>query len=90
MEIIEIQFKGQRKEFFENTKALNLRTGNYCVVQADRGEDMGLIISITRTDPAEAEADLKEIIRHATDQDVERLNEIRGKETEAPHEARRR
>ena len=51
MEIIEIQFKAQRKEFFKNSKSLYLRTGNYCVVQADRGEDMGLIISITRAEP---------------------------------------
>ena len=83
MEIIEIEFKAQRKEFFKNTKSLYLRTGNYCVVQADRGEDMGLIISITRAEPDDVESDMKEILRHATDQDVEHLNEIRGKEAEA-------
>ena len=83
MEIIEIQFKAQRKEFFKNSKSLYLRTGNYCVVQADRGEDMGLIISITRAEPDDVESDMKEIVRHATDQDVARLNEIREKETEA-------
>ena len=83
MEIIEVQFKAQRKEFFRNTKALYLRTGNYCVVQADRGEDMGQIISLTRTEAGEVEADLKEVLRHATDQDIEHLNEIRTKESEA-------
>ena len=83
MEIIEIQFKAQRKEFFKNSKSLYLRTGNHCVVQADRGEDMGLIISITRAEPDDVESDMKEILRHATDQDVEHLNEIRGKEAEA-------
>jgi len=83
MEIIEIEFKAQRKEFFKNSKSLYLRTGNYCVVQADRGEDMGLIISITRAEPDDVESDMKEILRHATDQDVEHLNEIRGKEAEA-------
>ena len=83
MEIIEIEFKAQRKEFFKNSKSLYLRTGNYCVVQADRGEDMGLIISITRAEPDDVESDMKEILRHATDQDVEHLNEIRRKEAEA-------
>ena len=83
MEIIEIEFKAQRKEFFKNSKSLYLRTGNHCVVQADRGEDMGLIISITRAEPDDVESDMKEILRHATDQDVEHLNEIRRKEAEA-------
>jgi cell fate regulator YaaT (PSP1 superfamily) len=83
MEIIEVQFKAQRKEFYKNTKALYLRTGNYCVIQADRGEDMGQIISITRAEPGEVETDMKEVLRHATEKDVERLNEMRDKESEA-------
>ena len=83
MEIVEVQFKAQRKEFFRNVKALYLRTSNHCIVQADRGEDMGLIISITRAEPSEIEADIKEVLRHATEQDVARLAEIRAKETEA-------
>jgi len=83
MEVIEVQFKAQRKEFYRNVKALYLRTGNYCVVQADRGEDMGQIISITRAEPSEVEADMKEVLRHATDKDIEHLNEMRSKESEA-------
>ena len=83
MEIIEVQFKAQRKEFYRNAKALYLRTGNYCVVQADRGEDMGQIISLTRAEPGEIEADMKEVLRHATDKDIEHLNEMRAKESEA-------
>jgi len=63
MEVIEVQFKAQRKEFYKNTRALYLRTGNYCVVQADRGEDIGQIISITRAEPNEVEGDMKEILR---------------------------
>jgi len=83
MEVIEVQFKAQRKEFYKNTKALYLRTGNYCVVQADRGEDMGMIISITRAEPADIDAEMKEVLRHATEKDVAHLNETRGKESEA-------
>ncbi|UCF04234.1 MAG: stage 0 sporulation family protein [bacterium] len=83
MEIVEVQFKAQRKEFFVNARALYLRTGNYCVVQADRGEDMGLIISIAQANPDDIEADMKEVLRHATDKDVEGLEETRTKEQEA-------
>jgi cell fate regulator YaaT (PSP1 superfamily) len=83
MEIVEVQFKAQRKEFFKNARALYLRTGNHCVVQADRGEDMGLIVSLAQASPGDIEADMKEILRHATDKDIELLGEIRGKEQEA-------
>src|SRR5512137_1918357 len=83
MEVIEVQFKAQRKEFYKNTRALYLRTGNHCVVQADRGEDIGQIISITRAEQNEVEGDMKEVLRHATEKDVEHLAEMRAKESEA-------
>ncbi len=83
MEVIEVQFKAQRKEFYKNSRALYLRTGSHCVVQADRGEDMGMIISITRAELEEIDAEMKEVLRHATDKDIEHLNEMRAKESEA-------
>jgi cell fate regulator YaaT (PSP1 superfamily) len=83
MEIVEVQFKAQRKEFYKNARELYLKTGNYCVVQADRGEDMGLIISIARANPNDVDSDIKEVLRHATDKDLEVLDETREKEKEA-------
>ncbi|MBN1885463.1 MAG: stage 0 sporulation family protein [Candidatus Krumholzibacteriota bacterium] len=83
MELVEVQFKAQRKEFFRNERALYLRVGNHCVVQADRGEDMGLIISITSAGSTDVEVVSKEVLRHATDRDVEKLEEIRETEKDA-------
>ncbi|HER43525.1 MAG TPA: hypothetical protein ENO08_03605 [Candidatus Eisenbacteria bacterium] len=83
MELVEVQFKGQRKELYLNSRALYLHTGNYCVVQADRGEDMGLIVSIVKVGPKDAESDMKEILRHATDNDIMMMEEKREKEAEA-------
>jgi cell fate regulator YaaT (PSP1 superfamily) len=83
VEIVEVQFKAQRKEFFKNPRDLYLKTGNYCIVQADRGEDMGVIISIAQADQAELDADMKEVLRHATEKDSEHLDEIRELEKEA-------
>ncbi len=83
MEIVEVQFKAQRKEFFKNARDLYLKTGNYCIVQADRGEDMGVIISIAQVSKGEVEADMKEVLRHATDKDAEHLDEMRELEEEA-------
>ncbi|MBN2184467.1 MAG: stage 0 sporulation family protein [Candidatus Krumholzibacteriota bacterium] len=83
MEIVEVQFKGQRKEYFKNSRALYLRKGNYCIVQADRGEDMGLIISLSQVHAKDTKASTKEVIRHATDKDIETMEEVRDKEKEA-------
>jgi cell fate regulator YaaT (PSP1 superfamily) len=83
MEIVEVQFKAQRKEFFKNSRELYLRTGNYCVVQADRGEDMGMIVSLAQANAGDLDADIKEVLRHATDKDVGLLEEIRMREKEA-------
>jgi cell fate regulator YaaT (PSP1 superfamily) len=83
VELVEVQFKGQRKELYINSRELYLHSGNYCVVQADRGEDMGLVVSIVKVGPKETETDIKEVLRHATDHDVEMMEENRAKETEA-------
>jgi cell fate regulator YaaT (PSP1 superfamily) len=83
MEIVEVQFKGQRKELYVNSRSLYLHTGNYCVVQADRGEDMGLIVSIAKAGAKDVETEMKEILRHANDHDVEIMEEKREQEQEA-------
>ncbi len=83
MEIVEVLFKAQRKEFYRNARSLYLRTGNHCIIQADRGEDMGLIVFLAQVGQDDVESDLKEVLRHATDKDVEHLGEIRKKEAEA-------
>jgi cell fate regulator YaaT (PSP1 superfamily) len=44
---------------------------------------MGLIISLTRADHDIIDADIKEVLRHATEKDIEQLKEIRKKEKEA-------
>ncbi len=83
MELVEVQFKGQRKELYANSRSLYLHTGNYCVVQADRGEDMGMIVSISRVSPKDVDSNAKEILRHATEHDIETMEERREKELEA-------
>jgi cell fate regulator YaaT (PSP1 superfamily) len=83
VELVEVQFKGQRKELYVNSRELFLHTGNHCVVQADRGEDMGQIVSIAKMAPKDADPEMKEILRHATEHDVEVLEETREKELEA-------
>ncbi len=83
MEIVEIKFKSLRKELFLNTRGLYLKAGNYCIVDADRGEDIGVIMDIYTGDGEELEDIEKEVLRHATDADQEKIEEARQREEEA-------
>ncbi len=42
--LFEVQFKGDRKEFYHNTKELEIKTGDWVAVQADQsGHDIGRV-----------------------------------------------
>ena len=43
-EIVEVQFKGERKEFFLNKNNLVFKIGDYVIVEVERGEDMGKVV----------------------------------------------
>jgi cell fate regulator YaaT (PSP1 superfamily) len=46
-----VEFKGSRKEYYRNPYALNLSPGNWVIVQVERGEDLGQIV--TQVDPTQ-------------------------------------
>jgi cell fate regulator YaaT (PSP1 superfamily) len=39
-----VRFKGNRKGYYHNRKGVDLRLGQYCLVEADRGRDLGQVI----------------------------------------------
>src|SRR5215207_7527821 len=41
--IVEVRFKGSRKEFFKNSEYLELKTGDVVAVEGNPGHDIGLI-----------------------------------------------
>ena len=80
-ELYLVEFKGSRKGFFYNAYYHNLNAGNHVIVQAERGEDVGLIVK-----RVEVEVDFSQrerprtILRPASADDQARLSEIRRKE----------
>ena len=42
-DLVEVVFKGERKGIYRNTRELDLRTGDYVIVQADRGVEFGTV-----------------------------------------------
>lgn len=76
-----VEFKGHRKEFFYNTYYHKLVVKDHVVIQAERGEDVGIIKQQVNKDAGyDPGAKPKSILRRASTEDVTRLNEIRQQE----------
>ena len=81
-EIVEIEFKKFRREFFSNPEEYPFKKGDYAVVQADKGEDIGMVNHFKQDPTGEKTDELKEIIRKAIREDINKLYENREKEEE--------
>ncbi len=83
--IVQVEFKGERTDYFVNAKDLSIDVGDYVVVQVERGRDMGKII---RSGPdlekiTHVRTVTQEILRKATDDDMTSFEENKRKENEA-------
>ena len=83
--LYEIEFKACRREYQLNTFSLELREGEWVIVQAERGEDMGSIHKIVERNPESGPnpTKLKEILRQAIYDDHEKLAKNRDMETQS-------
>jgi cell fate regulator YaaT (PSP1 superfamily) len=90
--VVELSFKGRRRESYENTDLLEYRTGEFLIVQADRGEDMGVVVLSTSAParPPEKNGSIKRILRRATIDDIGRIGDLRAREEDAGRVARRK
>jgi cell fate regulator YaaT (PSP1 superfamily) len=83
--IVQVEFKGERTDYFVNTNNLPIDVGDYVVVQVERGRDMGKIVrsgpdvgKITHVRPV-----TQEVLRKASDADMTTFEENKRKEMEA-------
>lgn len=83
--LVEIRFKYDRKEFFANSKNIKLHTGQYVIVEAEKGADIGRVamFSVKPEDVYIKKEDIKKIIRLANNDDLKRLTRVRKKEKDA-------
>lgn len=44
--LVLLQFKGRRKGYYHNRLGVELKVGDHCLVEADRGRDLGLVLYI--------------------------------------------
>lgn len=95
-DIVEVRFKGSRKEFFVNTENLYLEMGEMVAVEPSTGGyDIGHV-SLTgelvrlqlKKNRVKAEDVAKKVYRKATEKDVEKFNAAKELEWETMHRAR--
>lgn len=81
---VEIRFKGRRQDVFRNPRNIPFRIGDFCIVGADRGEDIGRVVHLPETVVLTAdEAPPHEVIRKANRQDRTNLLRNRSREEDA-------
>ena len=80
-EIVEVIFKRERRGYYLNPLTIPFKVGEYAIVAAERGEDMGRVAQKgILSQPKKERKSLENILRKAKDEEVKQLQEIREKE----------
>lgn len=96
LNIVEVRFKGSRKEFFRNTSKLDLFTGDSVVVESSFGFDIGTVsatgeivrLQLKKYRVQEDSEDIKSILRIANEKDLEKYHQVKAKENSTLERAR--
>ena len=94
-DIVEVKFKGGRKEYFRNIHNLALTTGDAIVVDVPNGHHIGYVSlqgELVRLQMQKKKVknndDIKAIYRIATDKDLEKWHEVQNRELTTMYRAR--
>lgn len=92
--LIEVEFKGSRKEYFLNPKSVPLSVGGFTIIEYDNGEDMGVVSAFINKKLKGIDYEVSgRIIRKCNNIDIRRLKENRKIEDEilinARHQAKK-
>lgn len=95
-DVIEVRFKGTRKEFFRNKEKFELKTGDVVAVEVQGGHDIGVVsqvgelvrLQLKSKHVAENSNDIRTLYRKAKQPDIEKWNSLRDKETATLHRTR--
>jgi cell fate regulator YaaT (PSP1 superfamily) len=82
--LVEVVFKGERRAIYRNRSELDINEGDYVVVEADRGQDLGKVSfvgELVRLKRGKGET--KGVVHMADESDMEKLSKNKEKEREA-------
>lgn len=95
-DIIEVRFKNSRKSFFRNLKGLSLNVGDVIVVEGSPGYDVGVVsivgelarIQVQKKAPNFKVHEARQVLRIASQEEIDKWVESRKREDETMHRAR--
>lgn len=95
-DIVEIRFKGSRKEFYRNTNKIELCSGDAVVTESEMGHDIGHVsitgelvkLQLKKARITEDSPQIKKIYRLASEGDIVKYNEYKEKEAATLEKAR--
>ena len=80
--LVLLEFKGRRKSYYHNRRGVDLKVGDHCLVEADRGTDLGRVTYIGPGRPEWwAVAHRQGVLAPAVADDLRRQQEWRAEET---------
>lgn len=89
--MIELMFKGERKEIYHNPQQFPFVVGDFAIAEAEKGEDLGLVNQVgSLLERKKGDGAIRNIIRKPTPQDLERYHNNRRKEFDAYQLCRRK
>ncbi|MCD6116272.1 stage 0 sporulation family protein [bacterium] len=89
--VLEIEFKGGRKEFFSNPQEFPFITGDLVIVDVDKGEDLGSVVNMgSLVDKRVGDIELRPVNRKPGPKDVVQFEENLDLEEEAFVDCRKR
>ena len=82
---VQVEFKGERSDYFVNSRRLPIEEGDYIVVQVERGRDIGRVIRVGEIldKVTKIRRITQEVLRMASEDDIVRYEENKLKEDEA-------
>ncbi|MBL0341040.1 MAG: hypothetical protein IPP71_09015 [Bacteroidetes bacterium] len=94
--IVEVRFKGSRKEFYRNSEFLELKTGDMVAVEGNPGHDIGLIsiagelvrFQLKKKGVTEDSEEIKSLYRLARPSDIEKFDAVKALEVDTMYRAR--
>ena len=95
-DLIEVQFKNTRKGYFHNSQHLPLEKGVTVVVEANPGQDLGEVVltgklvelQMKKNNIDSSRYEVRQVVRIATEQDIERAKQAHAREQETMIKAR--
>jgi cell fate regulator YaaT (PSP1 superfamily) len=94
--IVEVRFKGSRKEFFLNKENVELKVGDVVAVEASPGHDVGVVsmvgelvrFQLRKKNIQETSDQIKALYRKAKPNELEKYYEVKDKESPTLHRTR--